>query len=209
MVNYLKSNSSSVHYAVAPVVNNQSLTRSYTFNYNTQGVDCYFKSFLSFLDEDRSELQLSIGSTYGLRAIRFEKRKGNGFETIIRSTNLNQLNFTTTDTKLTKGTNYYRASLELINGKEINSQENAIYFMGEEKSLLYPNPLRRSGSLTILTDTISTFQIIDMMGRIVFQKEMIDSPENLSLIHLQNGLYIYRFLQRNKAVKTGKLVIIE
>jgi len=205
----LKSNSSSVHYAVAPVVNNQSLTRSYTFNYNTQGVDCYFKSFLSFLDEDRSELQLSIGSTYGLRAIRFEKRKGNGFETIIRSTNLNQLNFNATDIKLTKGTNYYRASLELINGKEINSHENAIYFMGEEKSIIYPNPLRRSGSLTILTDTISTFQIIDMMGRIVFQKEMIDSPDNLSLNYLQNGLYIYRFLQRNKAVRTGKLVIIE
>jgi hypothetical protein len=81
--------------------------------------------------------------------------------------------------------------------------------MGEEKSIIYPNPLRRSGSLTILTDTISTFQIIDMMGKIVFQKEMIDSPDNLSLSHLQNGLYIYRFLQRNKSVKTGRLVVID
>jgi hypothetical protein len=203
----LTNNSTTLHYAVAPIVNNQTLTRSYTFNYKTQGIDCYFKSFLTYLNGSQGDLALSLGSTYGLRAIRFEKRNRNTFETLTRINSLNTLTYKTSDTKLLRGTNSYRVILELNNGAEISSNENAIYYLGEEKSILYPNPLNRFSSLTILTDTTSTLQIFDLSGRIVYEKELIDSPEIISLNQLQPGLYIYRFLQRSKLMKAGKLVI--
>lgn len=199
--------STTLHYAVAPVVNNQTLTRSYTFNYKTQGVDCYFKSFLSFFNGTKVDLQLSLGSTYGLRAIRFEKRKVNGFETLSRITGLNTLDFTKDDPSLQRGTNIYRAVLELNNGSELKSNENLIYYLGEEKTLLYPNPLNAYSPLNILTDTTSTFQLFDLVGRKVYEKIIFDYPEEIQLSQLQTGLYIYRLIQQGKQVKTGKLVI--
>jgi hypothetical protein len=203
----LKKNSNSLYYAISPILNTQTLTRSYTFNYQTQGVDCYFKSFLSYLNGTRTELQLSLGSTYGIRAIRFEKRKINRFETLSRITDFNTLDFTTSDLFLQRGTNNYRVTLELNTGGEITSKENSIYFTDTEKALLYPNPLNKSSLLTILTDTTSFFQLFDWTGRMVYEKELNDFPETISLVQLQSGLYFYRFIQRNKLVKTGKLVI--
>jgi len=52
-------------------------------------------------------------------------------------------------------------------------------------------------------------QIFDLTGRIVYKKELIDSPEIISLNQLKPGLYIYQLLERSKLVKAGKIVITD
>ncbi|MFN5335508.1 MAG: T9SS type A sorting domain-containing protein, partial [Bacteroidota bacterium] len=204
-----KTNAKALHYAVAPVRDNISLTRSYTTNYSTQGVGCYIRSFLSYLNNNEGKISLSLGTTYGVKAIRFEKRKLNSFITFLRQTNFSGNDFTITDPSLQNGTNIYRAVLELNNGGEIISTESSVYFLNQLKGLIYPNPMSRNGQLTLLTASAVSFQIIDLTGRVVLKKEVVDSPEFISLYPLQAGMYMYRLTEKDKQVTTGKLLIID
>ena len=68
-----KTTNPSLHYAVAPVIGNKEGVKSYTFNYTTQGVECYFRSFLALLVGNSVKLTISLGTLYNVNKIVLEK----------------------------------------------------------------------------------------------------------------------------------------
>ena len=72
-----KATNSSLHYAVAPIIGSKEGVKSYTINYTTQGVECYFRSFLVSLVGNSAQLTVSLGTLYNINKVVLEKFNGN------------------------------------------------------------------------------------------------------------------------------------
>jgi hypothetical protein len=99
--------------------------------------------------------------------------------------------------------------IELSDGRKIISDTASLYFTQSNVAVVYPNPALVNGFVTVLTeqDDEVTFQLIDNYGRVVLQKQIVDYPQQVSLLGLQKGIHYYRLLKKNKKVQTGILII--
>src|SRR4030095_4440463 len=59
-----KQTNTSLHYAVAPLINTKTAVRSYAYDYTQQGVGCYIKTFFAQLVNSSLELDLELGTNY-------------------------------------------------------------------------------------------------------------------------------------------------
>lgn len=198
------------HYAVAPLFGNTHAVRSYTFNYETAGTSCYFKSILARLRLDNEgEITVDLGTNYGILLLRIEKQTADGFTLIKKITNLSGLIHQALDPSVFPGTNRYRAVIELSGGRLIYSDIAIIYFVGPNPVVIYPNPVQRDGKITILAkiEDQLIFQLMDNMGRKVRQKQITEFPEQISFDNLPKGIYFFRILKENKRIYSGSIII--
>jgi hypothetical protein len=135
-----KNTNPSLHYAVAPIIGNREGVKSYTFNYTTQGVECYIRSFLAFLNTNSVLLSLELGTLYQVQRISWEKLTPTGYQTLQIITSFTGLQYSYTDMNPTQGVNTYRVKIELANGRIIYSSPETIYYTGELDYIIYPNP---------------------------------------------------------------------
>ncbi|MBX9783742.1 MAG: S8 family peptidase [Chitinophagaceae bacterium] len=199
-----------LEYAVAPVVNNKPLVRSYTFNYTLQGSGCFISTFVGDISPNNQiNLQLNISTIVRIKSIVFEKRGVNGWSSIYSTNTINSLQYLFTDVTTKPGSNIYRAFVELIDGRKIYSDELVIYFRGPSLVKLYPNPVQRNTTITVLAkpEDELTIQLFNANGMMVLQQLLNDVPENISISNLQAGVYYYRIVQKDKKVESGKLII--
>ena len=118
------------------------------------------------------------------------------------------MQYTSTDQTIKPGSNIYRAVIELTDGRLIYSSTAIIYFVGTKPAVVYPNPVQRNGSLTVLAENDAIqFQLIDNNGRVVLQKQLKDYPQQLSLLNLPKGIYYYRLLKDNRKLQSGIVII--
>jgi hypothetical protein len=180
-----------MNFAVAPIINNRTGVKSYTTDFTKQGVDCYIKNLLADLFNNQANINLTIGTTYLVKKIVFEKLQGNSFITISETNNINGLNYTATDAGLQKGVNRYRVAIQLINGKIIYSDTVFVIYFSNNEILLYPNPVLQNSDINLQLKDIKnqTLTIIDMQGRKVFQKKLSVTAYSFPAIFAK-GLYI-------------------
>lgn len=207
-----KTGNNSLHYAIEPVFQSKALVRSYTFNYELQGVGCYIRTLLADLTAaNQGLLKLELSTSVRVQSVVFEKKKANGFEVIhTASAAGNALQYTFTDINLNKGRNVYRAAVILSDGRKFYSDETALLFNGNEKAIVYPNPVVRTQPLNILANLEDElmFELINSTGHIVLQQIINDVPELVNIQHLSKGIYYYRILSKSKQkVKSGAIVI--
>lgn len=207
---FSKINNPQKYYAIAPLLQNKTTIRTYTFNYELQGTGCYIKSFFASLSStNEAELKLLLGTTYNIKSILFEKQTATGFSLIEKQTVINGLTYLSLDKKIHPGSNIYRVVLELTDGRLITTPVAIIYFIGETTAVIYPNPVQRNGSVTILSKLEDQlfFQLIDNLGRVVLQKQLTDELQQISTNNLQKGIYYYRIIKKDRKVQTGRLII--
>lgn len=196
-----KAASPSLHYAVAPIIGNKEGVRSYTFNYTTQGVECYVRSFLALLVGNSAELSLSLGSLYNINRIVFEKFNGTDYTAIHTIVNPNLLTYNFTDQQLKKGLNVYRVKLELAGIQTIYSAvETVYYFLGSE-FIVYPNPSPQYQTITILSDNQvfepATLQVINMQGQKIYEMKLNDVVNQIPAGKLSKGIYLLRIVRKD------------
>jgi hypothetical protein len=199
-----------LHYAIAPIQNNKELVRTYTFNYNTQGTGCFINSFLADLTlNNEARLQLFLSATVRIKRIGFQKRTADGFTNIYTTSFFNGINYLYLDAALINGSNIYRAFVELTDGRMIYSEEAVIYFQGNARAVIYPNPVSRSQHLIVLAkpEEQYTIQFFNSLGLTVLQQLLSNEPNTIKLNFLQPGIYYYRLLKKSEVVQTGKLVV--
>ncbi|MES2774156.1 MAG: S8 family serine peptidase [Bacteroidota bacterium] len=205
-----KSMSPSLHYTVAPVIGNKTGVKSFTFNYSTQGIDCYFKSFFAQLNSSNTVLlDLELGSNYRIKKMDWQKLSGGNFQTLQTVSPVNSLQFSYTDRTLFKGINTYRVKIELENGQIIYSHEESVNFLQDAEYIIFPNPVSQNGLLHMLTkDPDSrTIEIYNMMGVKIFEKKTNDVLTSFAINRLNKGLYFARIVQNNSVKKTLKFVV--
>ena len=196
-----KTTNSPLHYAVAPIIGNKEGVKSYTFNYTTQGVECYTRSFLAFLVGNSAELTFSLGTLYNVNKIVFEKFNGVDFVTLQQITNPASLIFNYTDASLKKGLNVYRVKIELAGGRVIYSSIETVYYFNGAEFIVYPNPASQYQSITILSDNQSepaTLQVINMLGQKIYEMTLNDISNQLPAGRLSKGLNLLRIIRKDQ-----------
>jgi hypothetical protein len=205
-----KTSNPSLHYAVAPIIGSKEGVKSYTFNYTTQGVECYFRSFLALLVDKSAQLTVSLGTLYNINKIVLEKFNGTEYVTLQQIISPSSLLFNLTDGSLKKGSNIYRVKLELAGGKVIYSSIETVYYFNGTEFIVYPNPASQYEPITILSDNPfepATLQVINMQGQKIYEMKLDDVSSQLPPGRLSKGLNLLRIIRKDQKDVVLKLFV--
>jgi hypothetical protein len=205
-----KTTNPSLHYAVAPIIGNKEGVKSYTFNYTTQGVECYFRSFLALLVGNSAQLKISLGTLYNVNKIVLEKFIGTEYITLQQIINPSSLLINLTDASLKKGLNVYRVKLELAGGKVIYSSIETVHYFNGAEFIVYPNPASQYYPVTILSDNQfepATLQVINMQGQKIYEMKLNDISNQLPAGRLSKGVNLLRITRKDQKDVVLKLLV--
>jgi len=205
-----KAANPSLHYAVAPIIGSKEGVKSYTFNYTTQGVECYFRSFLALLVGNSAQLTISLGTLYNINKIVLEKFNGTEYVPLQQIANPSSLLLNLTDASLKKGLNVYRVKLELSGGRVIYSSIETVYYFNGAEFIVYPNPASQYSLITILSDNQfepATLQVINMQGQKIYEMKLNDVSNQLPTGRLSKGLNLLRIIRKDQKDVVLKLFV--
>ena len=203
-----KQADTTLFYAIAPLINNKTGVRSYGYNYTTQGVACYIRSFLAQLIGKTGKLDLELGTNYNIKTITWQKLTTNGYVNLQITNLLTGVHFSYTDSLLVHGLNIYRARIELFDGRVIYTDPETVFF-SRDPYIIYPNPAPQSAELTIVgSDPENTeLQVFNSLGSMVYKKLLKDWVNTIPTRTFSKGIYFLRFLKASQVRKTLKLVV--
>lgn len=197
--------------AVAAMINNVPSIKSYAFDYTKQGAGCYINSFYINNNGNTANLNLNLGTLLNVTAIDFEKLVSNAYSPIASIPVTSSLTYVSNFTPLNSGVNLFRAKITLSNGQVIYSNPEAVFYAAPGEYILFPKPVKRGGSLTIISASPNgeQFVLTDATGRQVLQKTITSVQDYISTSSLQAGIYFYRVIKNNERITTGKLLILQ
>lgn len=199
-----------LQYTVAPVLG-QGFTgqKAYTFDYTQQGVACYIRSFLADLADQAVSLHIGLGTRYGIQKLTVEKLGNTSYAALQSIEPVTTLDYLLTDNTLQRGANTYRLKLQLTDGSVIYSQPETVYHFLEAGYLVYPNPVRASSLLTVLSAEPgnSTFTLFNAIGQQVLHRPLLNLQEQIPLLTLQKGIYFYLIRKEGKKEQTGSVMV--
>ncbi|HEX7903959.1 MAG TPA: S8 family serine peptidase [Chitinophagaceae bacterium] len=205
-----KNSNPSLYYTIAPLLNNKTGVKSFAFNYSTQGVECYIRSFLATLSGNTGQLSLLLGTTYNINRIVLEKFDGSNYAAIQQLNPVNSPAISFTDLQLRQGLNIYRIRIELAGGGVIYSQNETLYYIPTGGFILYPNPVQQGQTLFILPADLSQttrLQVINTMGQKVYETEVDNLPAPISTGKLSKGIYLFRFIKEDGNTSVFKVLV--
>jgi len=202
-----KQANTSLHYAVAPVINNKTGVRSYAYDYTVQGVKCYIKTFIGVAESGSSELDLELGTNYNVKSITWERLTSSGYVALQTNNSVQVLDLSYTDNAPKHGLNTYRIRIELLNGTVIYSDLITLYNAGEPY-LFYPNPVPQYHDVVIINNSpdIKQVQIFNSTGMKVFEQTLSDWSNTISTDKLSKGIYLLRMVGSGE-IQTLKLIV--
>ena len=206
---FKKSAFPSLYYTVAPVIGNKEGVKSYTINYTLQGVECYIRSFLAALINNKAELSLLLGTQFNLTAVVLEKFNGTGFQSIQRLTNLSSLTILFADSNLTRGLNIYRIRLEIAGGGVVYSLPETIYYFPDSNYILYPNPAPQNIEINVAVKNvdIAIMEVYNALGIKVYEKLLDDRVNKIPPGKLSKGVYFIRIINNGALEDLLKLIV--
>ncbi|MBC7774485.1 MAG: S8 family peptidase [Phycisphaerae bacterium] len=174
-----------------------------------QGVSCYFHGFLANLNADFGvDLDLTVGTIYGLSKIFFEKQSAGTF-VVLDEQAADRLDYSFLDQNPQKGINTYRARLLLNNGATLLSDTIKVYFEGENNWWVFPNPVPSQGVLNLVAspEEQTEFSLFDVLGKLILEKTADELLVEIPLNGLAKGIYFYKVRDGKEFVGGGKLVV--
>ncbi|MEP6595665.1 MAG: T9SS type A sorting domain-containing protein, partial [Ginsengibacter sp.] len=202
--------SPSLYYSVSPLIENKTGVKSYTFNYETQGVGCYIKSFLAgLIDTTSIKLDLELGTIYQVKEIIWEKFTLNGYVPLQIVSVISGMLFTYTDILPANGVNIYRVKIILNNGQIIYSEPEKVYYLNKGNYVIYPNPASQGEWINILSKVINDdafMQVYNASGMLVFKKVLDDVIISIPPGRLSKGFYF--ILITNKGIREALLKLV-
>jgi hypothetical protein len=200
-----------LYYAIAPLLKGKPGWRSAILNYKAQGVDCYFKSFfLQTQNTTTASFVSSLGSTFGVRVINFQKLKVDGFEVVQHINDPTVTSFVFSDDQLIRGVNQYRLQLVLMNGQILYSDVISLYHFPDHDVIIYPNPVKKNQPVQIITSKAGrkTVQVLNSNGVLIQELHLKELKQQIQTLQLSNGLYFIRIIDgEDHSVYTQKLIV--
>ncbi|MCX2429364.1 S8/S53 family peptidase [Pedobacter sp. GR22-10] len=195
------------YFAVAANGSGFTGLKSYTIDYTQQGVACYVRSlFASTTADNKIRLDLSIGTTLGIKNIIWEKQTGVNTYTALQQTKPgnNVLNYFVFDDKPKSGIQFYRVTFETAAGN-VASDLVAVTFLKEDEFSFYPNPV--TDYLTVLSGSFEDYSlsVFNILGQKVFE-ERAASTNRFNLSALATGVYVGVINKNGEQVKKIKLI---
>jgi hypothetical protein len=202
-----KTSITSSYFAVA--ANGKGFTglRSYTIDYSAQGTLCYIRSFIGSTGPAAITLDLSLGSTYNLRKISWEKQTAAGQFTTLAQTDImsGQLIYALEDNHPLTGIQFYRVTFLTTDGFKIQSDLLPVNFLKEAEFVFYPNPVL--DYLSILSGDFLPYDLI--IYNLIGQKVWADKgneQNQFNLTSLTAGFYFGIIYRDGKALQKIKII---
>ncbi len=204
-----KSAFNTQYFAIKPYINGKPMINSLTFDYERQGVGCFVATFFSNPHKEGVTLQLQMGTTYGVSAVRFERLNNNQFGLISRVIPDSAI-VVSEDLDPYEGLNEYRAVIELINGQEIITDPSQSYFLSDVPFLVFPNPVSTTDYLTIfakdLDGDVAKFYLYGTDGKLALEKTLNAEVDIIDLQGLYRGVYLYVIRSKNY-FSTARIIV--
>ncbi|TWV99740.1 S8 family peptidase [Chitinophaga pinensis] len=165
--------------------------QSSTYNYDQQGVSCFFRQVLADVMEDNSiDISVVLSSLLRIKKVSWERLQGNDFIM------LSSQDIATEDTYIFKdipgrsGIFYYRVKLELTDGRVIYSDIQSVQLLINQDFHLFPVPAGQA--LTLISKRLGDFRIriTDMNGRTLFAAPLTSVRQTYSLKGIAPGVYL-------------------
>lgn len=175
----------------------------------SQGLGCYFRRFQAdWYGGSSIELELSIGTTYGINSITVEKRAGSVFiplTELVVGGNLYSLE----DEHPKQGVNEYRARLNLAGGKYLYSEIATGYYSENDSWWVFPNPVDNNSTIRWISRTEETgwFELFDICGNLMLETSSSGLLNEIPLNGYAPGMYFFRIRDGEQLIGTGKLVV--
>lgn len=199
----------SPYFAVAPLLaGGKTGVRSPTRRADFQNAGCYIRNFLATLRGDKAELKLELGAPFLVREVAFEKRVNGQYAPLAV---LNPFGETVLgeDLSLQDGYNFYRARIALKDGRTLYTDENLLVYIGGDRFLLFPNPIRQDEELLVLSKIPkdARFRLYDSLGRTVAEEDLIAELQGIPLTNLAAGIYFYEIQRNGERKQTGRVAV--
>lgn len=204
-----KAAAGSNHFTVAPVLDDRQGIKAYTFDYTSQGVGCYFRTFLAQLNVNKVDLLLELASVYRVKKLTVQKLSGNAVTDIQSLNDPALLEYSFVDPAPQQGVNTYRVALQLADGRTIYSSTEVAYYLINTDYLIYPNPVRAGSTFRVQQKEPADIRILlyDAAGRMVNNGTYADLVNPVNIAGLQKGLYVVVVEKEGVRVFRGKVVI--
>lgn len=194
------------YFAVVPKLNQTSGIKSGTIDYSKQDTYCYFNFFsANRIGSSEIEIQLSLSSFYNVDQITILKIV-NGRETLFSTILTDELDYTVTDLIKESGIYTYQAKISFNNNSTLLSDPAEVIIESLGKAILWPNPVTSADYLNIISEGNVTFQILNQVGQIVYDKELTLLKNELDIDLLPAGLYFYQLIIGKIVKDTGKII---
>ncbi len=181
--------------------------KSYTLDYQTQGVSCYLVSLNGDIVGNTVQLALNIGTTYNLKSFIWEKQIDANTFVPVKEENVTAgtLNYSTVDPSPRTGIQRYRVTFLTENGLKIQSDIISINYIKEDDLIVYPNPVNTE--LSVLNGAFDNYSLalFDMLGRKVFEQASSDN-NRFNLSRLTAGVYVGVISKNKQQVKKFKII---
>ena len=207
---YVGLKTGSPYYAVAPVIAGWTGPRSLARDYTFSGTFCFIDFFqASKTGHAEVLIQLQLSTLDHLTRVSITREHG-GVTELVSTFTPDNTQFNMIDRGARPGRNQYWATLEfdseqLLSGVLV-SDTSELYLENPGKLILFPNPSNEE-KLNILSDgTGQLMRIYDQNGKFLFQKELYDSYDEITIFDLRPGSYFYRLFDSGKVIDRGRFV---
>lgn len=202
-----KSAAASAYFALSANGQDFNGIKSYTVNYTDQGIACYVKTLIGNADADLIKLDLTIGTTYKLKRIIWEKQSAPGVFNQLTETAVNsgQLTYSINDEHPRIGIQYYRVTFEANDGLKVQSDPIAVTFLKQAGFVTYPNPV--TDYLSVLSGDFEpyTLSLYNLSGQKVFFGDG-NGANQFNISSLSAGIYIGSITRNGNVLKTIKII---
>ncbi|WP_443939477.1 S8 family serine peptidase [Pedobacter sp. MW01-1-1] len=181
--------------------------KSYTIDYQNQGISCYTVSLNGDVEGDAVRLNLNIGTTYKLKSFIWEKQIDSETFIPLKVEYLQGglLQYSIIDLSPKTGIQRYRVTFLTKDSKRIQSNVISIKVLKKDDIVVYPNPV--STDLKVLSGAYYNYSLVlfDAVGRKVFEK-IGNGDATFNLTKLGAGLYLGVIFKNKQPIKKIKII---
>lgn len=202
-----KTSTNSMVFAIAAKGTDFTGLRSRTLDYTLQGISCYTRSFTGTVIGDEIVLNLLIGTTSNLKKLTWEKQISRGVFRPLSESNISpgQLTYSYTDINPKVGPQWYRITMETLDGRKIQTEVILVDFLKDADFSFYPNPVETNINILNGGYEAYTFELYNILGQRVFQ-EKANGNKQFDISRLNTGLYIGVISRDGKSLKRIKII---
>ncbi|NQX37846.1 Por secretion system C-terminal sorting domain-containing protein [Pedobacter steynii] len=202
-----KASTNSTVFAIAAKGPGFTGLRSRAIDYTLQGISCYTRSFTGTVAGDQIVLNLYIGTTNNLKKLTWEKQSSRGVFSTLSESNITQgqLTYSYTDINPKTGPQWYRVTMETLDGRKIQTEVILVDFLKDADFSFYPNPVETNINILNGGYEAYTFELYNILGQRVFE-EKANGNKQFDISRLNTGLYIGVISRNGKSLKKIKII---
>ncbi len=190
--------------------NGKELISSLTIDYTLQGIECFIFSFFQQVELDAGiYLDLTLGTTYGIEQVTFQRKEGSDFTTFSQVMEPGSAEILILDEDPIQGNNTHRVVVDFVNGEQVVQDAQNTFYLTEIPLIIFPNPVVNQDFIRIVTKELAstnpTFKLFDSKGAQVVSGELLSTDSSISLNTLGPGVYYYQ-IEDGQQRFTGQII---